>query len=69
MDDSVLDIGRSHKSANLVPEGLAFPATKDEIIDHARRSHLPPDILDKLQKLPDKKYDNVGEMIRSAIGE
>ena len=69
MDDAVLDIGRSYKSADLVPEGMSFPATKDQILQHARDSHLPPDVLQKLDKLPDKQYDNVADMVRAAMRE
>jgi hypothetical protein len=69
MDETVLDIGRSIKSADLVPEGMSFPATKDQILQHARDSHLPPDVLQKLDKLPDKKYDNIADMVRAAMTE
>ncbi len=69
MDDSVLDIGCSYKSADLVPDDIAFPATKDQIVQHARDSHLPPDVIDKLEKLPDKKYGNVSDMIRAVMNE
>lgn len=69
MDDAVLDIGRSYKSADFVLEGMSFPATKDQILQHARESHLPPDVLGKLENLPNKRYDNIGDMIRAAMTE
>ena len=48
-------------------EGLIFPATKDQIVAHAREKHLPQDLLRKLEKLPDRKYESVADMVVSAV--
>lgn len=50
-------------------EGMAFPADKHQIIEHARKQHLPPDVIRRLKKLPDKKYGNVSELISAAAKE
>lgn len=47
-------------------DGMAFPASKDEIIDNARRQRLLPDVIDRLQRIPDKKYANVCELIKES---
>jgi len=69
VDDSILDIGSSYKSADLVPDNIAFPATKDQIVQHAKDSHLPPDVIERLEKLPNRKYDNVSDMVRAVMNE
>lgn len=49
--------------------GLTYPATKDDIIAQARRKHMPEEIISRLEKMPDKKYENVGDVISSAVKE
>lgn len=48
---------------------LNFPASKDEIIAQARNKHLPPEVMKQLEDMPDKKYNNLGEMISAAVRE
>ena len=68
MDDIMKQLGRGQESPDLRgSEQIVFPAIKDQILDQARKKRLPPDVLQTLEKLPDKKYDNVGDLITSAM--
>ena len=70
MDDIMKQLGHGQESASGglgFSEEIAFPATKDQILDQARKKHLPPDVLQQLERLPDKKYDNVSDLIASAV--
>ena len=51
---------------DLAGGGMTFPVSKDEIVDNARRQHLPPEVLGRLERIPDKEYDNIGELVREA---
>jgi hypothetical protein len=46
--------------------GMNFPASKDEVVSYAKSKHLPPDVISRLERLPDKTYDNVAEMVVAA---
>ena len=48
-------------------EGLNFPAAKDEIVAHARRRRLPKEVMDQLERLPDREYKNVSDLVTSAL--
>lgn len=43
--------------------GLIFPANRDEITRLAQEKHLPPDVISSLQKIPDREYANIGELV------
>ena len=45
---------------------LIFPTDRDGIIELARKKHLPPDVIEGLQKIPDKVYNNIGEVVAAA---
>lgn len=38
-------------------EGLDYPASKDEIIEHAKNQGADEDILGTLQQLPERDYE------------
>ncbi len=40
-----------------------FPASRGEIIAHARRHNVPSDILATLLRLPDRTYDSLAEVL------
>jgi len=46
--------------------GMKFPASKNDVVEYARSKHLPPDVVSRLENLPDKTYDNVAEMVVAA---
>ncbi|HWG00987.1 MAG TPA: DUF2795 domain-containing protein [Trebonia sp.] len=37
--------------------GISYPASKEQLIDHARGKNADQDVLDALQDLPDREYD------------
>jgi hypothetical protein len=39
-------------------EGLEYPASKSEMLDHAKMRGASEDILSTLEKLPEKSYDS-----------
>lgn len=49
-------------------EGVDFPATREEIIDHAHDRDAPEDVLDMLEELPDDEFQSMAE-VWDAIGE
>ena len=50
-------------------EGVNFPAGKKEIIDHAKKNHMPPEIVQKLEKLPDKEYKDISDLVVTTVKE
>lgn len=44
--------------------GLNFPATKEDIIDHAKRNGASNEILQLLEELPRQPYENAGDVTR-----
>jgi hypothetical protein len=58
----------SHNTAHLAEdiEGLAFPATKQEIIDYVKENGKCPDKgedIELLEKLPNDSYDSPTQMM------
>lgn len=50
-------------------EGMKFPASKDDIVAHAREKNMPKEVIDRLEKLPEKNYNNPDDIITTAIRE
>lgn len=44
--------------------GIAFPATKDDLIEQARDNDAPGDVLKALDMLDDKRYDSVVDITK-----
>jgi uncharacterized protein DUF2795 len=42
--------------------GISYPASKDQLIDHARGKKADKDVLDALQELPDREYEGPNEV-------
>jgi hypothetical protein len=38
-------------------KGMDYPAKKDEIVEQAKRNGADQEVLDALQKIPDREYD------------
>jgi hypothetical protein len=45
--------------------GIGYPATKDQLINHARGANADKDVLDALQKIPDREYDGPNEVSKA----
>jgi len=51
-----------------VLQGINFPATKQQCIDYARKRNAPQNVMDTLNKLPDRQYYSMAG-IWHAVGE
>lgn len=49
--------------------GIAFPASKTQLLAEARRQNLPPDVVEKLERLPDRTYSDITDLVRSATNQ
>ncbi len=45
--------------------GISYPATKDQLIEHARGKNAAKDILDALRDIPDREYDGPNEVSKA----
>jgi hypothetical protein len=45
--------------------GISYPATKDQLVEHAKGKHAGQDVLDALQGLPDREYDGPNEVSKA----
>jgi hypothetical protein len=43
-------------------EGLTFPASKEQIITHAKAKGVPGFVMDQLEQLPDKTYTSAADV-------
>lgn len=46
-------------------DGIAFPATRDELLAFARRKNTPSDIYTELNRLPAKQYASLAEVVEA----
>jgi len=49
-------------------EGLDFPCTKQQCIDYARSHQAPQDVMDVLERLPDRQFFSMAS-IWDALGD
>jgi hypothetical protein len=52
---SAIDISRSLS-------GIDFPANKRDLVNHAREKNANQEILDVLQQMPEREYDNMADV-------
>ena len=45
--------------------GISYPATRDQLVEHAKGKNAGQDILDALQSLPDREYDGPNEVSKA----
>jgi hypothetical protein len=45
--------------------GVDYPATKDQLVEHARSRSAPEEIIDQLSSLPDDTYDGPNKVSRA----
>jgi hypothetical protein len=45
--------------------GISYPATRDQLIEHARGNKADSDVLDALQSIPDREYDGPNEVSKA----
>ncbi|MBE0568145.1 MAG: DUF2795 domain-containing protein [Deltaproteobacteria bacterium] len=44
--------------------GMDFPADKSALIDHARKQSANEEVLDRLDKIEDRVYDNIADVTK-----
>jgi hypothetical protein len=45
--------------------GISYPATRDQLVEHAKSKDAGQDILDALQAIPDREYDGPNEVSKA----
>jgi Protein of unknown function (DUF2795) len=45
--------------------GISYPASRDQLIEHARGKQASQDILDALRSIPDREYDGPNEVSKA----
>jgi hypothetical protein len=58
MPVSAVDISHNLK-------GIDFPADKTHLVDWARQHHANQDVINALQKMPEKEYETMADVERS----
>jgi hypothetical protein len=68
--------GISHRGAGSPPieaqkalKGMDYPAGKQEIIKKARDNNAPQEVMQILEELPDKEYENAADVSKEFRGE
>lgn len=47
---------------------MKWPAMKEDILNRLRQQGAPDFVIQQVEKLPDKRYDNIGELVKEARG-
>jgi hypothetical protein len=47
---------------------ISYPATRQQLIEHARNSHADEQVLNALQELPDREYSGP-DQVSNAVAE
>lgn len=45
-------------------KGMNFPAMKEDLIRHARQKGADQDVMDRLERLVDREYDSMADVIK-----
>jgi len=56
--------GRNVANVTHSLKGMNFPAKKDALINFAREHGAGADVIDVLQKLPDREYGNMADVMQ-----
>jgi hypothetical protein len=46
--------------------GISYPATKEQLLEHAKSQNAPQEVLEALKKIPDEEYDGPNK-VSSAV--
>jgi hypothetical protein len=44
-------------------KGIDFPADRNQVVNKARDNGAPQEVLDVLEKIPEKSYDNMADLM------
>jgi len=56
----------SHSPATVAHflKGIDFPAKKDDLVKHAKTQHADKDVLDVLNHMPEREYNNMADVMK-----
>jgi uncharacterized protein DUF2795 len=59
--------GSGHSPANVTKnlKGIDFPADKQELLKHAQQHHAEKVVLDEIQKMDDRQYSSMSDVMKS----
>jgi hypothetical protein len=60
--------GRSPANIANFLEGIDFPATKEDLVNHAEDNNAPMEVIHVLEDLPDQTYNNMADVM-SGVGQ
>jgi hypothetical protein len=49
-------------------KGIDYPAKKQDLIEHAKKNNASNEVLEDLNKIPDKEYTNAADVSREFTG-
>lgn len=49
--------------------GVEFPAPKEELVQAARDNNAPEESIKRIEKLPEKEYQDLNDVQKSMMGE
>ncbi len=44
-------------------KGIIFPASRLDLVRHARQLHADPSMVERLEQIPDTEYDSLDEVV------
>jgi hypothetical protein len=45
-------------------KGIKFPASKQDLIEHARQNDAPEEVLSTLEQMPDREFGNAADVAK-----
>lgn len=56
----------SHSTATIAQSlsGIDFPASKQDLVEHAKKNSADQEILEALQQMPDSQYSNMADVFK-----
>lgn len=60
--------GRSPANITKHLKGISFPVGQADLIKHARKQKAEPEVLELLETLPDREYENMADVMKG-MGE
>jgi len=56
--------GQSPSNISHYLKGIDFPATKDQLLEHAQENDAEQDVLDKIESMPDEEYQSMADVMK-----
>lgn len=56
----------SHSTATIAQSlsGIDFPASRQDLVEHARKNSAENEVIDVLQQMPDEKYTSMADVFK-----